>query len=32
VVRPSLPGADRSAAMAAWQDVLSRSLAAGGAP
>jgi glycerol kinase len=32
VVRPSLPGADRSAAMAAWQDVLSRSLSAGGAP
>jgi glycerol kinase len=32
VVRPWLPAGDRAAAMAAWQDVLSRSLAAGGAP
>jgi glycerol kinase len=31
VVRPALPAADRSAARQAWQAVLARSLAAGGA-
>ena len=31
VVRPGLPAADRAAATAAWHDVLSRALAAGGA-
>jgi glycerol kinase len=32
VVRPVLPAGDRAAAMAAWHEVLSRSVAAGGAP
>ena len=32
VVRPALPAGARAAARAAWQEVLSRSLAAGGAP
>jgi glycerol kinase len=32
VVRPALPAQARAAARAAWQEVLSRSLAAGGAP
>jgi len=32
VVRPALPAGDRAAAMRAWQEVLARSLAAGGGP
>jgi glycerol kinase len=32
VVRPALPAGDRAAATAAWREVLSRSLAAGGTP